>query len=213
MSSGTWSLIGTELKEANCSLKSKEYNITNEGGYAYRFRFLKNVIGLWMIQCIAEEYNNKYSFGELCNMAKEASISSIVDVYDNAFLAPESMIKEVQNYCEKTNQEIPETPSEIARVIYRSLAKGYKKAIEEIEEVTGKEYKEILIVGGGSNAEFLNEITAKETGKIVYAGPGEATAIGNLLVQMISSKEIKNLKEGREKVKESFKVKVYKGEE
>lgn len=213
ISSGTWSLIGTELKEANCSLKSKEYNITNEGGYDYRFRFLKNVIGLWMIQCIAEEYNNKYSFGELCNMAKEASISSIVDVYDNAFLAPESMIKEVQNYCKSTNQEIPETPSEIARVIYRSLAKGYKKAIEEIEEVTGKEYKELLIVGGGSNAEFLNEITAEETGKIVYAGPDEATAIGNLLVQMISSKEIKNLKEGREKVKESFKVKVYKGEE
>ena len=87
-----------------------------------------------------------------------------------------------------------------------------KKAVEEIEEVTGKQYKELLIVGGGSNAEFLNEITAKETGKVVYSGPDEATAIGNLLVQMISSKEIKDLKEGRKKVKESFKVKVYKGE-
>lgn len=212
ISSGTWSLIGTELKEANCSLKSKEYNITNEGGYDYRFRFLKNVIGLWMIQCVAEEYNNKYSFGELCDMGKEAKISSIVDVCDDSFLAPKSMIKEVQKYCENTKQEIPKTPSEIARVIYRSLAKGYKKAVKEIEEVTGKEYKELLIVGGGSNAEFLNEITAKETRKLVCAGPDEATAIGNLLVQMISSKEIKDLKEGREKVKKSFKVRVYKGE-
>ncbi len=210
ISSGTWSLMGVELKEANCSEESRKANLTNEGGYEYRYRFLKNIMGLWMIQSVRHEFDDQYSFAQLCEMAKEqTAFSSRVDVNDQRFLAPESMVKEVQNACQETGQPVPQTAGELAAVIYQSLAVSYCKAAEEIEQITGRKYDVINIVGGGANADYLNQLTADSTGKAVYSGPSEATAIGNIVVQMIGQGEFKTLKEAREAVYESFQIKSF----
>ena len=209
ISSGTWSLMGTELMEANCSHESKAYNLTNEGGYGYRFRYLKNIMGLWMIQNVQKEIGKDFTFGEISSMASKETIASIIDCNDHRFLAPKSMTTEVQATCEESGQQIPETLSEVAAVIYRSLAACYGETIKEIEGLTGKNYSCIHVIGGGSNATYLNELTAIATGKPVYAGPVEATAIGNLVAQMISRNEFKNLNEARECILHSFPVKIF----
>ncbi len=225
ISSGTWSLLGTELLAPELSEEAHDANFTNEGGFDHRFRFLKNIMGLWMIQSVQKEliadydlYIEKayeasgpknFSFANLCAKAKEASINSVVDANDSRFLAPASMIEEVKAACRESGQQVPETPWEIARVIYHSLAVCYKKAVKEIEDITKKRYETIHIVGGGSNAEWLNELTAKETGLKVIAGPGEATAIGNIGAQMIASGVYEDLWMFRKAVSESFDVKCY----
>lgn len=209
ISSGTWSLMGTELFEANCSAESKAHNLTNEGGYDYRFRYLKNIMGLWMIQSVKKEIGQEYSFGEICEMASKANISSIVDANDSRFLAPENMTEEIKKACAETGQKIPESLAEVAAVIYNSLAKCYAKTVEELEQLTGNKFAGIHIVGGGSNAEYLNELTAKATGRTVYAGPTEATAIGNLSVQMLAAGELKDLVDARNCIYESFDIKTY----
>lgn len=208
ISSGTWSLMGTELLEANCSAQSKEYNLTNEGGYDYRFRYLKNIMGLWMIQSVKKEIGQNYSFGEICEMASKTDISSIVDSNANRFLAPKNMTEEVKKTCEESGQQIPETLAEVAAVIYNSLAVCYGKTIAELEKLTGKHFDYIHVVGGGANASYLNELTAMATAKPVLAGPTEATAIGNLSAQMIAEGELKNLKDARNCIYESFDIKI-----
>lgn len=204
ISSGTWSLMGIERMEADCSLKSMNANFTNEGGYNYRFRYLKNIMGLWMIQSLKKELHDVYSFQELCNMAEDAKINSLVDCNDDSFLNPESMIDAVQDYCRKAGGRVPDKPDELAAVIYNSLAMCYGETILEIEAIAGKKYDCIHIVGGGANAEYLNKLTAKATKKEVITGPTEATAIGNLLAQMIQKGEFENLDKARECVADSF---------
>lgn len=213
ISSGTWSLMGVERMEADCSMESKRLNFTNEGGYEYRFRYLKNIMGLWMIQSLKKELKDAYSFAELCAAAEKEEITSIVDCNDVRFLAPESMIEAVQEFCAESEQGVPEEASELASVIYRSLADCYGKTIREIETITGVTYPCLHVVGGGANAEYLNQLTAMATRKKVYAGPTEATAIGNLIVQMIKAKEFDNLQEARNCVFDSFAVKKYDYEE
>lgn len=209
ISSGTWSLMGTELMEANCSRESKLHNLTNEGGYNYRFRFLKNIMGLWMIQSVKKEIGGNLGFGEICEQASRCTIPSIVDANDDRFLAPANMTEEVQAACRESGQQVPEGIAEVASVIYNSLAQCYAKTIKEIEEITGQKYDRIHIVGGGANAEYLNILTAKATGVPVYAGPTEATAIGNLAAQMMSAGELKDLKDARACVYKSFEIKQY----
>lgn len=212
ISSGTWSLMGTERKEADCSLESMKRNFTNEGGYEYRFRYLKNIMGLWMIQSVKKELaaaGEDYSFGEICDMASREDIASLVDCNDDCFLAPESMIEEVKGYCKKTGQQVPETAAQLGAVIYNSLAKCYGDTVEELEQVTGKHYRQVHIVGGGANADYLNRLTARYTGRTVYAGPTEATAIGNLTAQMIKAGEYGSVAEAREGIFKSFEVKEY----
>lgn len=213
ISSGTWSLMGVERMEADCSLESMAHNFTNEGGYQYRFRYLKNIMGLWMIQSVKKELKEEQgidiSFGELCAEAAKQSITSLVDCNDGRFLAPKNMTKEVQVACEESGQQVPQTPAEIASVIYNSLAKCYAETIEEIQEITGKTYDSISVVGGGANAEYLNQLTAKYTGRTVFAGPTEATAIGNLMVQMMVGGELTDLNSARDCVFASFDVKTY----
>ena len=209
ISSGTWSLMGIERKEADCSMESMKANFTNEGGYDHRFRYLKNIMGLWMIQSVKKEFTEDLSFAEICEMASKETISSIVDCNDDCFLAPESMIEAVQKFCRDTNQQVPETVGEISSVIYNSLAKCYGDTVEEIENITGKNYSTIYVVGGGSNAGYLNELTAKYTGRKVSAGPSEATAIGNIIVQLLHDGVFADLSEARNCVKESFDVKMY----
>lgn len=209
ISSGTWSLMGTELLEANCSPESKASNLTNEGGYGYRFRYLKNIMGLWMIQSVKKEIGGGLGFGEICEQASKCNILSIVDCNDDRFLAPANMTEEVQAACRESGQQVPEGIAEVASVIYNSLAKCYAKTVEELEEITKKRYDRIHIVGGGSNAEYLNRLTAKATGIPVYAGPTEATAIGNVAAQMMAAGELTDLKAARACVFESFPITKY----
>lgn len=211
ISSGTWSLMGVEQKEANCSNESRMANLTNEGGYEYRFRFLKNIMGLWMIQSVRHEWGDVYTFTELCERALQCNdFPSRVDVNDEAFLAPRSMILAIQDYCKRTEQKIPQEVGEIAAVIYQSLAESYGKTVKEIEKITGKSYDYINIVGGGANADYLNQLTANKTGKIVYCGPTEATAIGNITVQLLKQKEFGSLEEARGAIFKSFEIKCFK---
>lgn len=209
ISSGTWSLMGTERMQADCSLKSMEHNFTNEGGYDYRFRYLKNIMGLWMIQSVRKELAPEQGFGEICENASRMTISSLVDCNDSRFLAPDHMTREVQKACEETAQQVPQGIAEVAAVIYNSLAKCYADTIAEIEDMTGSKYDSIHVVGGGANAAYLNELTAKATGCTVYAGPTEATAIGNLAAQMLADGALADLQAARSCIFDSFEIKTY----
>ena len=209
ISSGTWSLMGTELKKADTSASSMERNLTNEGGYEHRFRYLKNIMGLWMIQSAKAELVPDMSYGELCEAASRETIRSIIPANDGRFLSPANMTEEVKAACRESGQQIPETPAQVAAVIYNSLAACYAETLREIEEMTGKHYDCIHVIGGGSNADYLNRITAKACQRTVFAGPSEATAIGNLLVQMIAGGEVKGLKEARKLVFDSFDIREY----
>lgn len=211
ISSGTWSLMGIESPVPQLSEPCMEQGFTNEGGYEHRYRVLKNIMGLWMIQNAKHELDDKYSFAELCDMAAESGdFRSTVNALDDRFLAPKNMIDEIKAYCAETKQDIPETPGQIAAVIYNSLAKCYAECAEQIEAFTGKKYSAINIIGGGSNADYLNRITASVSGRTVLAGPGEATAIGNILNQMLACGEFKDLSEARSAVMRSYSVKEYK---
>ena len=208
ISSGTWSLMGIETPNENTDNVARTAGFTNEGGYGKSVRFLKNIMGLWMIQCIKKEYNDKYSFTDFVDEAKKVeNFNSTVDVNDLSFFAPESMISAVKAYCEKTNQKVPNTVGEIVLCVYSSLAKSYKEAVEQIEEITGEKFNEINIVGGGCQNVLLNELTAKKTGRTVVAGPVEATATGNLLAQMLASGEIDTLSQGKKIITDSFEIK------
>lgn len=209
ISSGTWSLMGVENDKPNCTAESMKANYTNEGGYGGRIAYLTNIMGLWMIQSVRNKLAPDMSYGELCEAASRETIESIVDCLDDSFLSPDDMVKAVQDYCKKTGQEVPDTLYRLAAVIYNSLAKCYADQLKQIERLTGKKYDKIYVIGGGSNAAYLNELTARYTGVSVYAGPGEATAIGNILTQMIYNREFDDLRAARECVASSFEVKIY----
>lgn len=209
ISSGTWSLIGVELKKPICSDIACRYNFTNEGGIEHTIRFQKNIMGLWMIQRIKEEIMNDISFKEMVNIAKAASyFESVINVNDEVFLNPPSMYQSIVDYLQDTNQEIPKINNELLFCIYNSLAVSYKNTIDEIEQITGKKYKNIYIVGGGSQNHLLNSLTAKYCNKRVYYGPTEATAIGNIICQMMASKKIRNLEHARKIIRRSFEIGV-----
>ena len=209
ISSGTWSLMGTELANANCSKKSHMHNFTNEGGYDYRFRYLKNIMGLWMIQSVRGEIAGDMSYSQICEGASKCEIQSIVDANDARFLAPDSMCEEVKKACRDSGQQVPENIFELACVIYNSLGECYRKTVKEIEEITGMKCQHIYIVGGGANADYLNKITSRACGVSVYAGPIEATAIGNITVQMIALGEITDIHMARKIIADSFDIKEY----
>lgn len=209
ISSGTWSLMGVEREEADCSPESKQANFTNEGGYQGRINYLTDIMGLWMIQSVRNKLAPDMSYGDLCEQASRESIETLVDCQDKSFLSPDDMVTAIQDYCKKTSQTAPETLPELACVVYNSLAKCYMEKLKEIEKLTGTKYDRIHIIGGGSNAVYLNELTAKYTGVPVHAGPGEATAIGNILTQMLEAGEFENLTQARECVAKSFEIQIY----
>ena len=223
LSSGTWSLLGVENDHAITSEQSRLQNFTNEGGAWYRYRYLKNIMGLWMIQSVRRELNGEnyvegredraasdrqWTYAELADEARKAEgFAAVVDVNKDVFLAPDSMIEAVKAECAASGQPVPETVGEIMQTIYASLAKCYKEAIEGLQTLTGKTYTSINIVGGGCQDAYLNECTAKATGLPVYAGPVEGTAIGNLMVQMIAGGDLADLQQGREMIRNSFDIK------
>ena len=210
ISSGTWSLIGTETDSAIINADSCKYNFTNEGGYDKRFRFLKNIMGLWMIQSVKKELTEDISYAEIAELAEEyGDIEARVDVNSQRFFAPKNMSTAIRQYCINSGQQVPFKLGQLAAVIYKSLAECYVETFEEIEKTTGVSHDVLYIVGGGSNVDFLNREIAKLLKKPVYAGPAEATAIGNALAQMIKAGRFKNLTEARECVYRSFAVKKY----
>jgi rhamnulokinase len=188
------------------------YNFTNEGGIDYRYRFLKNIMGLWIIQEVRKNLNNRYSFEEIANMAGEhMNFKSIINVDDDRFLKPQNMIQEIKKYCSETSQDIPQNLGEIAFCVFNSLARSYKASVESLEEIFEKKFKKINIFGGGCKNEFLNELVAKVTGKTVIAGPSEATAIGNISAQLLSTGVCKGISEVRKLIRKSFNIRKYLG--
>lgn len=210
LSSGTWSLMGVERMEPDCSERSRSLNFSNEGGYDYRYRYLKNIMGLWMIQSARRELGKQYSFDDLCGMARQsAHFMSRIDVNNAAFLSPASMTQAIKDYCEKTGQQVPGSIGELFACIYHSLAKSYGDTVREIEQITGNQYPVIHIVGGGSKDEYLDSLTAQYTRKTVLTGPIEATAIGNLLAQMLKDGVFADLAEARAAIAKSFEIKEF----
>lgn len=211
LSSGTWSLLGVELETPVTTPESREANFTNEGGYQYRFRYLKNIMGLWMIQNLRREMaqdGKLPGFGKLSRLAREAAdFPGRVDVDDPGFMAPESMSAAVRAYCEKAGQPVPCSPGELLACVYHSLAQCYAQSVGQLERLTGRNFQAVHIVGGGSQDDYLNQLTANATGLPVYAGPTEGTALGNLLVQMIAQGEFASLQEARNAIRASFAVK------
>lgn len=223
LSSGTWSLLGVENKEPITTAESRKENFTNEGGAWYRYRYLKNIMGLWMIQSIRRELNgiqyvegheSKYksdkswSFGDLAEEAQKAEgFLSTVDVNHPGFLAPASMIDAVRSYCVRTGQQVPMEIGELMQCVYKSLALCYKEAITKLGSLTNQQYTGIHIVGGGCQDMYLNHMIARTTGLPVYAGPVEGTAIGNLVVQFIAGGEFKDLQDARNAIIRSFDIK------
>ncbi|MBQ5812872.1 MAG: rhamnulokinase [Clostridia bacterium] len=223
LSSGTWSLLGVENDHAITSEQSRLKNFTNEGGAWGRYRYLKNIMGLWMLQSVRRELNGetyvegreqrtaseqRWTFSMLSAAARGAEgFPSVVDVNKDCFLSPDSMTEAIKAECAASGQQIPVTVGELAQCIYHSLALCYKNAILELQELTGKTYTSINIVGGGCQDDYLNECTAKATGLPVYAGPVEGTAIGNLLVQMIEGGDLPDLQTARDTIRSSFDIK------
>ncbi len=213
ISSGTWSLLGTELSEPLITDTSRKYTFTNEGGAEGKIRFLKNIAGLWLSQESRRQWRREgkeYSFDELAAMA--ASVKSrrfIIDPDDDRFTPPGDMPRRIADFCEETGQGRPETHGEIVRCIFDSLALRYRWGAEKIQEMSGNSVPFIHIVGGGTKEKDLCRLAADACGIPVYAGPTEATALGNIASQLISSREIKNVAEARSVIASSFPMVEY----
>ncbi len=222
LSSGTWSLLGVESEVPITTESSRKENFTNEGGAWYRYRYLKNIMGLWMIQSIRRELNGveyvagresryktdrQWSFVDLSEEARRAEgFISTVDVDHPSFLAPVSMIDAVRDYCRNTGQPVPEGVGELMQCVYQSLALCYKDTIIKLSSLTDRLYTSIHIVGGGCQDMYLNKMIAKVTGLPVYAGPVEGTAIGNLIVQFIGDSGFDSLQSARDSIRKSFDI-------
>lgn len=210
ISSGTWSLIGIESKQPIANQDSYLANYTNEWGAYQTYRFLKNITGMWCVQEIARLTNYQYSFKE---MAEQAAIvepfQQEIDLNDDRFTKPENMIEEIKEACRETGQNVPESIGELVMAVYSNLAKAYGRELKQVEALTGQTIDCLHIVGGGSNISLLNQLTANVIGKEVVAGPGEATAIGNILVQMIATGEFENLQEARQWLAETSEFETF----
>lgn len=236
LSSGTWSLLGVENEGPITSDASRFQNFTNEGGFELRFRFLKNIMGLWMIQSIRRELNGvsyvegkaaqksadeaelptfkhedkEWGFPDLIEAAKQAEgFEAHVNVNDDRFLAPSSMINEIRLACFETGQNVPQTVGQLMRCVYVSLSSCYAESIAEMASLTGRTYTSINIVGGGCQDAYLNELTTHACGIPVFAGPVEGTSLGNLAVQMIADGAFPDLQSVRDAIATSFDVKRF----
>jgi rhamnulokinase len=213
LSSGTWSLMGVEVTKASLSQRTLDLNLTNEGGLDGTYRLLKNIMGLWLVQQCKRAFEaagKKYDYDQLTRLATDAPpLRSLVNPDDQSFLNPPSMPKAIQEFCRKTRQRAPKSEGELVRCAYESLALRYRQVLGWLEELTGNRIEVIHIVGGGSRNAILNQFTADACQRPVIAGPVEATAMGNLLVQARSSGELGSLSEIRAVVKRSAELITY----
>ena len=210
----SWSLLGTELAAPVTTPASAAANFTNEGGYQARYRYLKNIMGLWMIQCVRRESarpdGTLPSWGELVSAAEFAhrqGFRALVDAEDARFLSPRSMVAEVRSACSDAGQPVPATTGEVACVVYDSLAADYARTVHQMEGLTDTSFTSVNIVGGGTANAYLNQATANACNLPVYAGPTEGTALGNLIVQMIHAGELEDLASARAAIASSFDIK------
>ena len=212
ISSGTWSLVGLELKNPVTDKKAMEFNITNEMGVEDRIRFIKNVAGMWLLEESLDYWAQSGQIYTAAQLAKEAALlpkGAVIDANDPRFEKPGAMPERIAALCKQTNQKIPQTPAEYARCIFDSLVDAYVKVLDQLQQAAAVKVNSINIVGGGSANKLLNQLTATATGKTVYAGPVEATVLGNIITQMQASGEIKSLEQARELIKLSTVQEVY----
>ena len=214
ISSGTWSLMGVEVKKAILTPRALELNMTNEGGIDRTYRLLKNIMGLWLVQQCKRSFDaagKKYDYAQLAALAALAKpLRSVVNLNDPRFLNPPDMPKAIQDFCRETKQPVPKTPGELVRCAYESLALKYRETLASLEELTGEPVEVIHIVGGGSLSGLLNQFTADACQRLVVTGPVEATAMGNILTQIRADGELGSLGEMREIVRKSSGVERYK---
>lgn len=202
ISSGTWSLVGTENLYPVTTHAAMKANFSNEGGINYRFRFLKNIMGMWLFQNIRKDLDKKFTYDEMMQMAMESKYNKLIDPTDDCFLAPENMVEAIRNYLGE-----PELPiGDVLKSVYISLAISYKNTVEEIERVAGKKVDRVAIVGGGSKDKYLNKLTKEYTGRRVTVGPTEGTAIGNLISQLMYTNNEIYLANAREIIKNTFNI-------
>jgi sugar (pentulose or hexulose) kinase len=213
ISSGTWSLMGIETPQPIINEKSLKLNYTNEGGVDGGIRFLKNIMGLWLVQECRRQWlkdGQEFNYAELTRLAGEAApFRAVIDPDHAPFLTPGQMPQKIAAFCAKTNQPAPSSPGEFVRTCLEGLALTYRKTIEGLEDVLGRRIGVIHIVGGGTQNELLNQMTADACNRPVVTGPVEATAIGNMLVTAIAMGDVKDLAEARAIVRNSFDVKRY----
>lgn len=202
ISSGTWSLVGTENLYPVTTKEAMEANLSNEGGINYRFRFLKNIMGMWLFQNIRKNLDKKYTYDEMMYMAMESKFTEKIDPTDDVFLAPENMIEAIRTYLGK-----PELPiGDVLNSVYHSLAFSYDKTVKEIERISGKTVDTVSIVGGGCKDKYLNTLTKEYTGKRVTAGPVEGTAAGNLISQLMYLNPDIDLLDARKIIIDTFEI-------
>ncbi len=214
LSSGTWSLLGVEREDPITSSKALASGFTNEGGYGGRIRLLKNIMGMWMVQSIRRELGKAHSYDEMSDMVTAASASGRpypgrFDVSDQRFLAPPSMSEEIRSALEDAGYPPPASLDELLLSVYESLIAGYRDSIATLEALTGSRFRSLNIVGGGSRDVVLNQMTANAVRLPVYAGPAEGTALGNLIAQMISDREIADLPEARRMLRKGAGVSTF----
>ena len=213
ISSGTWSIMGAEVREPCVNEKALAYNLTNEGGVFGTWRLSKNIMGLWLVQECRRAWAHQgehLSYDEITRLASAAKpYMAVMDPDDDQFFHPGAMPERIRNYCVNTNQPVPETKGEIIRVALESLALKYRWVLERLEELTGKRLEPIHIIGGGTKNRLLNQFTADATCRTVITGPVEATASGNVLLQAIGLKHLSSLTEAREIVRASFSPEIY----
>jgi rhamnulokinase len=209
--------MGVENKEPVITKQSLAYDFTNEGGVSGTFRFLKNIMGLWLVQECRRQWTSagtSYSYDELTQMAAEApAFGPLVAVNDERFLPPGDMVGRIQTFCRDTGQVVPGTKGEVIRCVLESLALEYRWVAERLDELVARPLPAIHIFGGGSRNRLLNRFAANATGRTVVAGPVEATAIGNLLVQAMALGHLSGLDEARALVRRSFEVESYEPED
>ena len=209
LSSGTWSLLGVELKKPLITELSQQHNFTNEVGYGHSIRFLKNIIGLWILQECRRQWG-KFDYVELRQLAAQAApLRALINPNDARFGKPGNMPEKIIAFCHETGQPAPTTPGEFTRCILESLALLYRRTLEQLEACTGQSVTTLHIVGGGSQNLLLNQFSANATGRTVITGPAEATATGNILIQALALGQLKNLAELRQVVRNSFAVQTY----
>ncbi len=213
ISSGTWSLMGVELSEPVINEKSLRYNYTNEGGVGGSIRFLKNIMGLWLVQECRRHFKKEgydHSYAELTQMAGRAKgFGALIDPDHAPFLTPGEMPLKIDRFCESTRQVKPSSRGDYVRTCLDSLALTYRRTLEGLEDILGRKLNRIHIVGGGTQNELLSQMTADACNRVVIAGPVEATGIGNILVQAMATGDVKSLAEARTIVRNSFDVKRY----
>ncbi len=213
LSSGTWSIMGSEIKEPIISDASFKYNFTNEGGVENTIRFEKNITGLWLKQESKRQWEREgknYTHDQLSDMALASKpLQSLIDPDDALFATPGNLPKRIAEYCKATGQHVPEDAGEIMRCIFDSLSLRYRYTVEKIDEMKGHKTPFINVIGGGTKEALLCQFTADACGRPVYAGPVEATAIGNIMAQAIAAGELKNVAEAREVVRNSFEIEYY----